>query len=151
MPIAFWTSKHLYFKWTTFPGFRRKKLIVFSPTNQTLYFILLIRYTYRVIDAVQLHSAEELSKLSCKDISQLVGDLEGKRLYTQLSIEKYGDFWQVGVLVKMDCDTCFVRNQQNKFLNVLYLDVLYWWMYRFNIWSCLSCSGVSLTRWSEHS
>lgn len=49
----------------------------------------------RAMNAVKPYSADELSKLTKTDISHLVGDSEGRKLYTQLTIEKSGDCWQV--------------------------------------------------------
>jgi hypothetical protein len=47
------------------------------------------------MDAVKHYSAEQLGDMTKIDISQLVGDREGKKLYTQLTIEKSGDCWHV--------------------------------------------------------
>lgn len=49
--------------------------------------------------AVKPYSAEQLGEMSRSDIAHLVGDSEGKKLYTQLTIEKSGDCWHVSVVV----------------------------------------------------
>ena len=51
--------------------------------------------------AVQEYSAAQLGEMSRNDISHLVGDSEGKKLYTQLNIEKSGDCWHVCVVYNL--------------------------------------------------
>ena len=52
-------------------------------------------YIFRAMDAVRYYSAEQLGDMTKHDISHLVGDKEGRKLYTQLTIEKSGDCWHV--------------------------------------------------------
>ena len=47
------------------------------------------------MNAVKNYNAEELGDMSKNDISRLVGDREGKKLYSQLTVEKSADFWHV--------------------------------------------------------
>ncbi|CAB4009608.1 Hypothetical predicted protein, partial [Paramuricea clavata] len=47
----------------------------------------------KAMDAVKHYSAEQLGDMTKNDISHLIGDREGKKLYTQLTIEKSGDCW----------------------------------------------------------
>ena len=47
------------------------------------------------MNAVKNYNAEELGDMSKNDISRLVGDKEGKKLFSQLTVEKSGDCWHV--------------------------------------------------------
>ena len=50
------------------------------------------------MNAVKNFNAEELGDMSKNDISRLVGDKEGKKLFSQLTVEKSGDCWHVSEL-----------------------------------------------------
>ena len=52
-------------------------------------------YAFRAMNAVKDYSAEQLGDMTKNDISHLVGDTEGKKLYTHLSHEKSAEGWHV--------------------------------------------------------